>query len=586
MKIIYRIESDGHDPIEVTPFSGNDLKLTWEKEDDRRYDYKKELKEIKLIKNDFKAFYEIERSLNRCDLQTLYVIMLCGNNTEEHILFTGTFSMSSGNWDLDKCTVSFDIETLSPYTCIEENDDEYNILEFQNTQTVSLGLKFGVETYVCKSSGPYDLPLCDEQIIEDGKWTFVLKRKIFIDYIFLYVRNYMIVDCDYLPSSDWLLLEDCSNNTKKYIKKIEGDPNNIVGIDSDGNLLFFQDEEVSELDNGRNLLEVMQMLLDLACPDSGLTIVSDFFQWNAENVTQINYVTGQLNDLTNLILFQKSDVKRPNNSGNATIAEINFIDLLEQIIEIFNLGYKIIDNTFRIEHISFFESDLGMNLVSLDTKNLLKNTKQYGYDVSKLPKYEKFNFMEAGSVDFVGTDIVYSSECVNNNPENKSKIDIDKITTDVMYCIENPDPEGNVSDEGFVLMACDENNNLLYINGILENNTTINNTISWANLHDKYWKHGRVLPTGNMNGEETEFLSTVPVIKQDQFSCILPCTLIKDFNPLELVKGSLGYGFIQTAELTLSQCVMTFDLLLDTIDLNNNESPLGDFDEDFSEEFD
>ena len=68
MNIIYRISSGtGLNEItrDVKPYSGKDLKLTWNREDERRYDFKKELKEIKLIKEDFRFYFNLEHSAYR-----------------------------------------------------------------------------------------------------------------------------------------------------------------------------------------------------------------------------------------------------------------------------------------------------------------------------------------------------------------------------------------------------------------------------------------------------------------------------------------------------------------------------------------
>jgi len=594
MKIIYRISSGSiHQNFrDVIPYSGKDLKLTWDKEDERRYDFKKELKEITLLRDDYKYFRNLELSENRCELQTLSVYLDCSGNEEDYfLLFRGTFSMSNGQWDLDRCTVKFEIDPDDPYSCIEENDDDYNILNFTQPRTAKLGLKFGNEAYVCELGGNTNYPDCDEQVILEGQWSFIKRQFIFqsasnTGTVHLYARHYLICTCDYEPSSDWILIETCNNGEKKYAKPIVGNAENIADIDSRGNITVFEEEIVEEIDNGRKLQNVMQTLLDKSCFGSGLTIVSDFFQWNPENTSNINYVTGELNKLTNILIFQKSDVKRPFTSGNATVGETNFIDLLEQIVETCNLGYKIIDNDFRIEHISWFETDLGINLMAIDQKRLLRGTKKYSYDKTRLPKYEKFEFMEAGSEDFIGADIVYQSNCVNNDPENKSEVKVDNITTDVMYCLENPDPDGDVSDDGFVLVACDSNYNVIYENGILTNNTVINNVLSWAHLHRDFWKHGRVLKQGFLNNQQVEFETIVPTIKQDQFSVILDCEYLKLFNPLDKLNGSLGWGYLSSAELQLSKCSMSIELVLDKIQQVTNEEIHGDFDSDFSPEFD
>ncbi len=586
MRIIYRISSFGNPDIEVTPYSGKDQKLTWNKEDDRKYDYKKELKEITLVKDDYKVFRELELTDDRCDLQTLRVLMECAIN-DEFTLFTGNFTMSSGTWDLDQCKVKFKVDAIDPYECIEENDDDHNILDFVLPRTVNLGVTFRIEFYNCFSGG--FSPICNQTFLDNGLWSLALNQYTGTGSIYdrYYVRHTLTCPCSFIAPIGWTEVESCSGGVKKYAKLFDVESNPfIIDVVRSGSDASPYNEPIVSIDNGRKLHQVMQTLLDKACFGSGLTIVSDFLQWNPDNVSSINYVTGELNKLRNLIIFQKSDVKRPAVSGNATKGEINYKDLIEQVLNLLNCGYRIDDTVFRLEHISWFETDLGINLLSIDKKKQLQGTKKYSYDETKLPKYEKFEMMESGSADFVGTDIVYESNCVNNSPENKKTVSVDKITTDVMYCLENPSSQGDVSDDGFVIVACDPDYNVYYEPGILEANTTINNVLSWAHLHRDFWKHGRVLKTGLMNDVATDFITTVPTIKQDQFNIIMGCNYLKVFNPLDKIRATLGWGFVQTAELKLSQCSMNFDLLLDKIDESNFDQIYGDFDGDHSEDFD
>ena len=78
-----------------------------------------------------------------------------------------------------------------------------------------------------------------------------------------------------------------------------------------------------------HLNSVIQVFVNQFCPN--VQVVSDFFQINPQNQSEINYVTGQRTQTNNLILFQKSDVKRPNVSGNAWKAEWTFEKLMETL---------------------------------------------------------------------------------------------------------------------------------------------------------------------------------------------------------------------------------------------------------------
>lgn len=583
MNVRYEI-SDGHNPVRIVkPYIGTDASVSWEKQDAPIFDFKKELKELILLKNDFRYFYNLEKSANRCDLQNLSIILECGSDAFS--IFEGHFTMSSGTWDLDRCTVKFKINFDDKYKCVDDNDDDVNILDYPNPQIVRLPVTIGIETFICISRGNGS-PKCEAHVIENGLWTFYENKRITFIEFELYIRQYMITNCDYIASSDWTLYEDCSGGQKKYIRKIQLEQNKYIGFDSDsGNVNDYP--VINQIDNGRRLREVMQGLLNAAC--SGLTLKSEFFQWNQDITTDINYVTNEFNKLTNLIIFQKSDVKRGNVSNNATKAMFNFKKAIVQICDMFNCRYRIEGTDFRIEHLSYFETDYGINLMNDKNNNLLKGTRKYSYDESQLPKYENFEFMESGSKDFVGVPIEYINNCVNNDEENRVTIKIDDITTDVMLAIENPEPDGDVSDDGFVIMACDALNNIYYEDGILEANTTINNILSWAHLQRDFWKHGRVFMNGLMNNRPTDFLSIIPTIKQEKFTAKLNCIEVKNFDPLDQIKATLGWGFIESAEFKLSKCVMSFELKLEDIqqpDSGGGDFDFGDFDGDFSEDFD
>lgn len=594
MTIRYEVTYGNEAPRIITPFSGNDLSLKWDREDLPKYDFKKEVTEITLVKQDFAHFLALEQSNDNCELQTLRIISNCGFQSQDVILYEGTFTMSSGKWDLDKCTVKFKIEQEDPYKCFEEDDTEYNILDFVLPRTVNLGVTIVTDYIICGTFSEID---CSDEALEEGLWTFNFEQTIQFEgsifYYKVYIRNKITVPCGFYPGDDWTLISACSGGNEIYVKRDDSErpPIGEFQVLDNGLQIVLDYENItaaSNIDNGRKLLQVMETLLDKSCFNEGKNIVSDFFQWNPENQTNINYVTNEINQYSNLVIFQKSDVKRPLASGNATKAELNFNDILENVCNMFNCAYRFIDGNLRIEHISYFQSNLGLNLATPDNeRKFLKGTRKYAYDETQLPKFEKFKFMDSGTLDFDGVDIIYDSNCVNNKEENRKEITIDNITTDVMTCIQNPSSDSEVvSDDGFVIIACDANYNVLYDDGILDSGTTINNVVGWAHLHDKLFRHGRVLKFGNLNQQDVEFETINPTIKQDQFSVILKCNQINSFDPLDQIKASLGWGYLQSGELKLSTCSMSFDLMLENIQGVNYEFEYGDFDSDFDEDFD
>ena len=537
---------------EVFPSIGKNPKITYTRADDRRYDFKREIKEITFTGKEYLYFLAIETGDFRCTEHILNVYNDCPPLPDD-LKFTGKFSSSDGAWDLDKCTVKFKVKEFDQYTCLDEDDEKINIFDFSiNTVSLNMGISFKYQYDTEENSG--------------GRYTYT---------------NFNILintPIDFIAPSGWVFQGDTIPGVLTYRRWLFDKEEYISSVRLANN------EGFSNIDNAFPLKDLINSLMYASCSND-LTLKSDFFQWNLEFPDPYFYDK----KYNNLFLVQKSDVKRPNALNNAIKGELNPLELIEALCNIFNLGYNISNGVLRIEHISFFES-LGVDL----TKNkrhefLLKGTKKYRYDSNKLPKYEKFKMMEAGSVDFIGKDIIYNNSCVNNDEENKSEINVDFITTDVMYCLENQDSNNdNVSDDGFVLIACDFNNKIVYEPGILLGaGTPLNNTLSWAHLHRDLWMHGRVLKEGMMNGVLTEFTSTIPNIKQDKFSVIIDCTEIRSFKPLDLMKATLGWGSIQTAELGLMDCSLSIEMNLREItQAQVSDENYGDFDANFDNDFD
>lgn len=576
------------EPMNINPQNGIDASITWEKEDLPRYDFKQKLKDITLVGEDFNKFYAIEKSDNRCDRFLFKVILEC-TGASDHIIFDGYFSMSKGKWDLDECKVVFNINWNDPYECIDKNDEEYNMFDRGlNRPDVNLGVSFRIGHYACWSDNFGGVP-CDAFELGLLQWTlieYVQATPELVHYRFF--RNELFCDCDFDPGDDWVEVFPCTDGVKVYAKPFDID-NNSGTVDAFLSSIGTVDappflQEVSVIDNGMSFFDLLQNLLFEICP--GTVIVSDFFQYNPENPSQINYVNNQENLLTNIFIFQKSDVKRHYASNNASKGLVKFKKKLEQICQMTNCGYKFIDGKLRIEHVSWFQTDLGLNLLSFDNA-LIQGTKKYEYDLSKVSDKEAFEFMESGNEDFIGHPITYDNGCFDGNNKADNDIKIEDITTDLLYCLENPaSSNSNVSDDGFVLLACDNNNNVITSIGILSGQNVMNYPLTWSYLHENFFRHGRFELEGTLNDQPTTFESKLPQIKQEKFSAVLPCKYIKWFDPLDKIRGQLGYGYVSNAELVLSQCVLNLELLLDSIDDSDYEGTFGDFDTNFSEDFD
>lgn len=293
-----------------------------------------------------------------------------------------------------------------------------------------------------------------------------------------------------------------------------------------------------------------------------------------------NYVTGEKSKVDNLILFQKSDVKRPDGSGNASISNITLEKLIKDLCNMFNLKWDIDeDGDFIIEHVSFFQKGVGLDLVGRRDSNLREGMRKYTYDIDNMPRKEVFQMMDDkySYGDFKGVPIIYSNSCVGQGEKEDKDWIVENIMTDVNLALNNSGSDSQiVSDDGFVLIACDENNNILSEASIMSG-SNLNNPLSWAHLHYDYWRYERVFNRFSMNNVQTDALSVVPTKKQVKINVSLCCGEV--FDPEELVNTELGEGQVSEALFDLHQELLTLTLLYSAEqELVTNDPPVAEDD--------
>lgn len=290
------------------------------------------------------------------------------------------------------------------------------------------------------------------------------------------------------------------------------------------------------VDQGYRLRDVLVNLLDRQC--GGISLTSNFFQWNPSNPSTTNYITGTTNRLNNLMIYQKSDVKRPwaQNKARGESTNVSLEFLLTNICKMFNCEYYLDDNNvLHIEHVGWpgWNNLLGQGILNLTTatyEKWMRGKRYMDFNNVKIPTKETFEFMESFNVDFKGLPIVYNTDCVADSPiEDNTRVE--EITTDISACIYGVDTffsyeifsgtptrdqveqlkDRHISDSGFVLMACRTNNNVWVDDGILIEEFTAttrpmpNNSLSWAHLHKDYFRYNRFTTSGTMNGTLTSF---------------------------------------------------------------------------------
>lgn len=572
------------------PDNTNNLNITWEKEPNAAKFRKKLQGKIKFVNEDFNKLYTQEKSIYRCNPITLLINRNCGGFTE---YYNAQILCDNGAWDVDHCEVEIEASVMDDYTCYDDGKDtEVNLFSVVSSAEEVNTLKGTIETMSCFFNGYPAVDWCGDGDPYDQGWEILSVDATQdapsesgpgdINQTIVWIRERLetitpqpapwieisaIPDglvTNYVFVRAPILYDKVSNNGVRHIQ--------------------YSWKYGAHFQNGFKLYDVISYFVNSMCPDLG--IKSDFFQWNPDNESDINYVTGEQSKVLNLILFQKSDVKRPPSQSDidngfaaddaASIANITFDAIFQDILNTFKLQWWIEDGYLRIEHPKYFDQILGIDLTLPRSDSPLRSGKNtYNYATDGLPRKEIFTWMDKSlpGTDFAGQDIVYISTCAGISDKNNKNISISNITTDVQLCLDNPDPDSDVvSDDGFVLMACDADNYLLYQEIIIAG-SVLNNTLAWAHLQFDYFRYNTYFQQFRLNNSIEESLKVIPNKRQANVQCVICCD--EEFDPEKLVKTVVGTGIVNAASINLFTDILTLEVLFEqNKDLVTNEIPV------------
>lgn len=567
--------------VEVAPLGEGDFVISHEQEDEGKYFYSKAFQgKITFTGAAFQRLKIIEGSIYLCTSQRMQVIRVCGGT--ETVIFDGTFKLTEGNWDLDQCRVTLKFEKQKPDECFDTNKTvKVNLLqEIWNRIVVKTSTPNGTIEYKnCFSNSNQPLPndyWCGTGDPYAQNWTLVSYSVSSPDGVHNNVNNrwareLITLAAGETPEAGWVLVS--GNTWAKGVTTINctfsSDPE-----DENGSYSYSMNCDIAgysgtstTIDNGMHLTDVLNVFKTKFCPS--LTVVSDFFQINPQNPSSVNYVTGLASEVMNLILFQKSDVKRPNVSGNAWKAEWTFEKLMQALNFMFNVYYVVENGTLRIEHISWFTRTQGLNLTLPKYAKYVKGMRKYSYDLDKIPKQEIWRYKEQWSSGDDGV-IDYSNACTGNNKDNTTNYTLDEIMTDVSYALNNSESDSNkVDDLGFVMIATRHVGGQYYI----ISSGRINSSLFWEKLVPNYHYYNRPVNAGKFNGVDVTFHSTKPFKKGEKLSVPIECGEVFDAN--NTILTALGTGIVDKADFNLRTCMVELQLKYDVFTgLVNNQPPV------------
>lgn len=503
--------------------------------------------------------------------------------------------MNAGKWFPDQSYVAISAKPNDSYLCITDGwDKEVNVLDLGLTPKTVRSLVGDIEEYTVSLNGGEDPEVFNTDItylLPAPVASWALKTRLEREYppteflgftyelLETYVREEATTNCvadvpTAPPGSGWLFVsEDCGGAgtsvwarkpatyfSINYLDVVYRDP-----LDFD-TILYEQDEyyygiagqagaTADEYDNGLLYMDVVGYFSG----NCGLTVKSDFFGINPVGDAPVNtaYEKAAAN-LQDLILFQKTDVKRAAADENATIAKITLKRLLEVLWECFQVQWEISGTDLILEHISFFDQADGLDLLALHTKRLTARN-AYTYLDGQIPAEERWKWMDdTGDQDFDGLPIVYSGACAGTDAV---EIPVREITTNIEVVAGSGN---NISESGFCLVAAvDVSGTLSVISevGVITGVSRFNGPLSRANLLAAYFLHKRPLISGNLNGADVTFDSARRIKKQEPFEIpILPVDELT-FGYSDLHRSGIGYGEIEKAVYDAKKRVMRIELL-------------------------
>jgi len=590
----------GPDQIFVNPFG--DVTLTWEQQEGTNY-FRKKLSSFTLnIKEQYQFIKDVEEDGDLCTDFRVIVTSRC--DTETIVEFNGTFTISDCEFDDHLCQVEIDPQPDDPFSCLKANESRIvNLLAITDEQTVDADVQDNVFVYNAPGTEtvlrvPNGDPAPDVSVLapyvgDPAELDLIKIQKLDPDigltydhYVaWAYRRSVPKVGsgCQPTLSSGYELI--ASNATHCFYQKL---PSSVDFLDIDRascgsefptppppgwkppwsvdiwSGVWLDEDPIDGIcvwyrpfqgtyDRARRLDDCLDAFLS----DCDITVKSDFFQINPENVSGTNYVTGMISRTANIHFLQKSDAIYFDSTEPATNGKTTWKDFWDGLSKIFNLGYTIEDNTIVIEHISFFDNIVSvLDLTQDPYEKYITGQKKYAYKKETLPFIETIQQSDWINEDFEPSQIIYEGSngkklgCVGDKEEN---IAWGIFTTDLQYYQEVPE---GVGLDGWVVLCCAVPTMATPIPyvfnevGLKSGFNQINGHIAVTNAVNHYYLHGRYAETGKIDGVQTDFETNIKKKEADPIDVVICCE-DHEFDPNESIKTHLGVGSVTEATKNL-----------------------------------
>lgn len=276
-----------------------------------------------------------------------------------------------------------------------------------------------------------------------------------------------------------------------------------------------EDDGVIELNTLIDLKDMLTYMYQQLHEDLADKEVKSLFFWNddeadfdfMQGLLGCNYVTAEVNELNNLKCFHTYDLKTEvDDSGEDedSILSLTIKSMIEDLQRLFPLKWHIDEDlNLHLEHPKYYE--MIKSTLDISEKKEVQMTKQFDFDTSDLFEEKTFGQINAGYVDFNNNTMTFDQIVSNNrNKDIAYEITTEIFTTDIRFCLENP----NTLDNGLVLVLA-KNGEVINDTGFVSENEQQNGALCLSQLLHKYWTYEGVWVEGQINGNDYNFNNTI-----------------------------------------------------------------------------
>lgn len=301
-----------------------------------------------------------------------------------------------------------------------------------------------------------------------------------------------------------------------------------------------------------NFMKLEDVILYLAKQEASYIVglQSDFL------TNPINPISGLANKYKDIYLIEKSDVIDWNATNNATILNLSFLGLINDVCSLLNLKWWVDGYTLRIEHASFnyFENEI----LDLEQLNVIKMDNCYTYNTDEINKGIKLQLQEGNenttSINWVEKQITYLDSfgrVIKNNNQYKD-VNLNDLCTDFKFMLTDGKTENL---DGYALAIID--------GGVLESQVIgayrfYNESLSLDSvsfLHENISK----LVTSNPD-YLIHYNSLLPRKEQQDIVIKYKCKDLKELpKVITRIKTNLGIGIIFDYEYDTFTCQLTIN---------------------------